>query len=167
MGQDGAAFLRQSHHIEDRAAFSFNMCSHGDNGADRHNAGTTNTGHQHGIRLFRRWQLRIRQCFKNIRHSNFLGRYLWFLQICAVYGHETRTEAVDARVVFVTGGLIDRAFATELRFFRDNGETVRFDRAIAATLAYQIVDHYAFKRIGECSPAPPAAFLGRTGLIVH
>src|SRR5690606_18911441 len=84
----------------------------------------------------------------------------------AVNGDEARTEAVQAREVLVAGRLVDGALAPELGLDRHDGDAVRFDPAVAAAFADQLVDEHALRRIRHAAALAAAALLGGAGLVV-
>src|SRR6185437_12236170 len=77
-----------------------------------------------------------------------------------------RAEALDAGEVLVAVRLVDGALATELGFDGLHRDAVRFLRAVAATLADELVDEDALRRIGKLAALAAAAFLGGASLVV-
>src|SRR5258708_15565639 len=83
-----------------------------------------------------------------------------------MHGDEARAEALDAGIVLVAVGLVDGALAAELGLDRLDRDAVRFLRAVAAALAYHLVDEDALGRVGELAALAAAALLGGAGLVV-
>ncbi len=79
---------------------------------------------------------------------------------------EAGAEAFDAGEILVAGGLVDRAFAAECGFDRDDGDAVGGFRAVAAAFADALVDEGAFGGVDHGAAFAAAAFFGGTGLIV-
>ncbi len=140
------------------------MRRHRDELPDGHDTRATDAGHQQVVAVAQVADLRIRQAgerlFECIAGIHALAR----LEFTALDRHEAGAEAVDAGVVLVAGTLVDLPFAPERRFLRDDRQTVRFDRAIAAALADEFIDHDKLVRILELAAFAPPAFFGRTGL---
>src|SRR3954469_1410379 len=84
-----------------------------------------------------------------------------------MYGHETRTEALEAGKILVAARLVDRALAAEFGLNRRDRQAVRGRRAIAAAFANQIVDKDALRRVGKPAALAAAAFFGGAGLVVN
>ena len=84
----------------------------------------------------------------------------------AFYCDKAGAETVDARVVLVATVLVDLSFAAERRFLRHDRQAVRFNRAVAATFANEVVDHDELVRILELAAFAAATFLGCAGLCV-
>ncbi len=166
MGEHGTALLRQANHVQHRTALAFDMGRHGDNGADRHHAGPADAGDQHSKRFRRAGEDRFRQGLKNIGNRDFLARRLGLLQVCAMDGYETGAEAVYTRVILVAARLVDGSLAAEFRFLRHDREAIRFNRAITAPFANQIVDHHALEGVRKGAAPAAAAFLRGAGLVV-
>src|SRR5258708_40014980 len=82
-----------------------------------------------------------------------------------MHGDEARAEALDAGIVLVAVGLVDGALAAELGLDRLDRDAVRFLRAVAAALAYHLVDEDALGRVGELAALAAAALLRRAGLV--
>jgi len=89
---------------------------------------------------------------------------LAFLQAPAFDGDKARTEAPEAGIVLVTGGLVDGSLPAELGLQRFDRQAVRLEAAVAAAFAYDFVDEHAPGRIGKLAPFPAAALLGGAGL---
>src|SRR5260221_122507 len=73
---------------------------------------------------------------------------------------EAGAETLDAGIILVARGLIDRALAAELGLARDDRQAVRLHAAIAATLADAGVDEQAARRVGIGGALAPAALFG-------
>src|SRR5262252_6026172 len=80
---------------------------------------------------------------------------------------EARAEAVDAGVVLVARRLVDGALAAELGFNRCHRHAVRFDPAVAAAFADQLVDHHALGWVGVLAALAAAALLRGASLVVE
>ena len=85
----------------------------------------------------------------------------------ALNGNEARTEPVDARVILVARGLIDRPLAAKLRLDRRDRYAIRLDAAIAAALAHEVIDDDALCRIGKLAALATTPFFSRARLIVE
>src|SRR5215471_12352397 len=94
-------------------------------------------------------------------------RALPLLELAAIHGDKARAETLDAGIVLVAARLIDSPLAPELGFDRNDREAVRGFRAIAATLAHQIVDEHPFGRVREAAAFAAPTLLSRTSLVVN
>jgi len=83
-----------------------------------------------------------------------------------VHGDEAGAEALEAGIVLVAGGLIDRPLAAKLGLDRHHREAIRLDRAVAAAFAHRLVDEDALRRIGHQATLAAAALLGGASLVV-
>ena len=83
-----------------------------------------------------------------------------------LYRDETRTEAVQARVVLVATVLVYLSLSPEWRLFRNDRQAVGLYRTVATTFADQVVDDDEPLRILELAALAPPALLGGAGLCV-
>ena len=168
MRENGTAFLSQPSHVEDREPFAFEVRCHPQQLADRHDAGAAHAGDNDPIRPVgaQRWNGRLGQ----IRNASARVRFALF-QLSALDSDKARAETFQTRVILVATRLIDLALAAELGLQWLDRQAVRFQIAITAALAHQLVDDNAPRRIGKVSflgrvllAAPP--LLRRTGLVI-
>src|SRR5262249_22961442 len=125
------------------------------------------TGHQHGVGFVAKCRLfRLGQARQHMRDAALAGGPLGLAYLCAVDGHEARAEAVEAREIFVAGGLVDLALGAKLGLERGHGHAVRFHAAVAASLAHGRVDEHALVGIWKSPALAAAALLGCTSLVV-
>ena len=109
---DGAEFLRQTGVVERADRFAFHMGGGAEQRVDRHHPGSSDAPHQHGVGFAGVRQFRVRQIDEqSVVEVRPAARPL--AQPAAVDGDKAGTEAVDARVVLVAGGLVDGALAAE------------------------------------------------------
>ena len=118
---------------------------------------------------------------ENVEHP-FARRDLWLREIAqadlcwgnrsiatrfaAIDSDEAGAIAFDAAVVLVAFRLVDPALATELGFKRLDGNAVRLDRAVTATLTDKIIDKQSFLGIRIKTALAPPALLCRAGLVI-
>ena len=87
-------------------------------------------------------------------------------QTAAFNGHQAWTEAVQAGIVLVAGGLVDLALDAEFGGDGPYGEAIGFGAAVAAALANGLVDDNAARGIGKLAALAAPPLLGRAGLVV-
>src|SRR5215470_16523149 len=83
-----------------------------------------------------------------------------------MHGDEARAEPFDAGIILVAVGLVDLALAAELGVERLHRDAVRGGRAVATTLADEIIDEDPLGRIGIDAALAAAPLLRRAGLVV-
>src|ERR1700730_2274554 len=122
MTVDGAPFLGEAGHIEDRAALSFEMGGHPEKRTNRHDAGSTDAGNKNTVGL-----VEIRASRLGQRRQLVLAKItaLPLPQRTAVHRDEARTETFDAGIILVAARLIDFAFAAELGLDGNYRQAVR------------------------------------------
>ncbi len=105
---------------------------------------------------------RLRQARQRLRRERSRRHFA-----CALQRDEARTKTLQTAEVLIARRLIDAALAPELGLERHDRQAVRLDVAVAATFAYELVDHDpAIRRNNEVAFAL-AMQLRRTGLIVN
>src|SRR5690606_21212387 len=162
-----APLLGEARHVHDRCGLALDVRRHRQQGADGDDARAADAVDQDAVRLGRRRLFRNRQQHAwGSRLPSFRVSGLPLARGRAVNGDEARTEAVQAREVLVAGRLVDGALAPELGLDRHDGDAVRFDAAVAAAFADQLVDEHALRRIRHAAALAAAALLGGTGLVV-
>src|SRR5262249_12118165 len=159
----GAVFLRETRHVEDAHTLAFEVRRHADDLADGDHPRAADAGDEDSIGIVQRWSRRLpdgREFLAALR-----GR-LALLQPSALDRDEARAEALEARVVLVARGLVDRPLAPIFGLERLDGKTVRLHAAVAAALAHHLVDHDALGRIRVLVALAPPALLRSAGLVV-
>ncbi|MPM95375.1 hypothetical protein SDC9_142529 [bioreactor metagenome] len=158
-----AALLCQAGHVEHGDALAVEMGRHADQRADGHDPGAANPGYHDAVGAFGGGQRRVGQGVE----ARFVGLQCLTLAHLATFdSDEAWTEAVQAGVVLVAGRLIDAPLAPEFGFHRQDGHAVGLGAAVAAALAYRLIDEDPPCRIGEGATLAPAPLLGCAGLVV-
>ena len=138
------------------------MPCHAQYAADGHNAGTADPGDDDVVGLVDGRQLRIGQGRQVVVGGNAGA----LLELRAVYGHERRTESLEAGEVFVAARLIDDPFPAPLGLQRLHRYAVRLHPAIAAAFADEFIDNDALFGVGISVALTAAALLGGACLVV-
>ena len=160
MGEHSAAFLRHARVVEHAHALALKKRSGAEQGAQRHDAATADSGDEQRIRLYQRGQRRLGQC-RSV-HRQPLG----LLQCRCLNRDQRRTAALQTGQIEVAGVGIDRAFLAEFGVHRHDRQTVGLEAAVAAALAQGFVDEDMARRCGQGTAAAPAPHFGGTGLVV-
>ncbi len=144
------ALLREAGHVDEADALAFEMRRHAENRADGDDAGTADAGDDDPIGLIDRRQRRLRQ-----RRRIVLGRSMPLPRLSLAPSTVTKDGQKPFRqeIVLVAAGLVDGALAAEFGFERLHRDAVRFDAAIAAALADQLIDDDALVRDRETGRA--------------
>src|ERR1022692_859769 len=148
---------------------AFEMRRHGDDSADRDDAGATDAGDEQVVRAGPCMRCRPRQLGderRETRRASPRERARALLQRAADDADKARAKALSAGIVLVATRLVDLALATERRLGRQDGDAVRLHRAVAAAFADLSVDEEPPRRIDELAFLAPAALLGSAGLLV-
>jgi len=124
MAPHGAAFLRETRHVERAESIPFQVHRHADDGADGYYAGAANTVDQHAIGFIKRWQHRFRNCGKQGIDIVADRGTVAFLQFAAMDRDEARAKAFHTRIILVATGLIDCALAAEFGFEWRNRDAI-------------------------------------------
>src|SRR6185312_2845890 len=158
-----ATFLREAGHVDDADALAFQMRGHADDGADGDDAGAADAGDDDAVGMISErcgWLRQRRPVFR-------LGDALAFLQFRAVHGDEGGAKTIEARIILIAARLVDGALAAPFGRQWLHRDAVRFDAAIAAAFADQIVDNHALEWIGKRAAFAAPALFGRAGLVVN
>jgi len=98
MAVDGAAFLSEAGHVEDRAALSLEMRRHAEQRPDRDDTGSPHSGNENPIWLIEPGKRRLGQWRQVVFPQ--ITRFAP-LQCSAMYRDKARAEPLDARIVLV------------------------------------------------------------------
>src|SRR6185503_4675812 len=151
-----AVLLGEARHVEDAGALALEVRRHADDLADRDDARAADAGDEDAVRAFQLRKIGFFHC--GIFFVGCGARFA-LLQPAALDGDEARAEALEAGVVLVARGLVDRALAPVLGLEGLDRQAVRLHAAVAAALAYHLVDHHAPGGVGVLVPLAPAALL--------
>src|SRR3954463_15258066 len=141
------------------------MGRHAEQRADGDHARAADTGDENVVRAaLDRGDGGLRQRFT--LSSVFLPGRARLLRRAAFHRDEARAKALQARVILIARRLVDRAFAPQLGLHRQDRSAVGLHAAIAAALAYRLVDEHPLRGLGILTLLAPPALLRRAGLIV-
>ena len=139
------------------------MGRHADQRADGDDTGTADAGHHDAVGVLGGRQHGRRRL---IEGRLVEGGRTALAQAAALDRDEARAEAVETGIVLVTGALVDCPLAAEFGLDGHHRHAVRLGAAVAAALAYRLIDEHAAGRIGIQAALASASLLGRAGLVV-
>src|SRR6185503_6658852 len=141
------------------------MRGHTQQRADGNDAGAADHGNQDVVRRFAEWcDNRVWQ--RTERLDSFAFSRTRLPRRAAFHRHETWAETFDAGIVLVAGRLVDRAFAPELGFHRQDRGAVRLHAAVTTTFANGFVDKHPLRGLRVFAFLAAAAFFRGAGLVV-